>query len=65
MSMSMASNGADPQIDSAVSALRSIFDHPDDARARTLAGFAHLRERYAPAVVGAEIERRLINLGVL
>lgn len=56
---------ADPQIDSAIAALRSIYDRPDDARTRVLAAFAGLQERHAPAVVGAEISRLLTDLGAL
>lgn len=53
------------RIDSAVAALRSIYDHPDKAKARTLTAFAHLRERHAPTVVGAEVARMLKDLGAL
>jgi glycosyltransferase involved in cell wall biosynthesis len=56
---------ADPRIESAAMALRSIYDHPDDARARTLAAFALLQERHAPTVVGAEISQLLTDLGAL
>lgn len=56
---------ADPRIDSAAVALRSIYDHPDDAKTRTLAAFAVLQERHAPTVVGAEISRLLTGLGAL
>jgi glycosyltransferase involved in cell wall biosynthesis len=56
---------ADPRIDSAAAALQSIYDHADEARSRTLAAFAFLRERHAPDVVGAEIGRMLRGLGAL
>jgi glycosyltransferase involved in cell wall biosynthesis len=56
---------ADPRIDSAVAALRSIYDRPDDAIAKTRAAFALLKQRHAPAVVGAEIFRLLNNLGAI
>jgi hypothetical protein len=56
---------ADPRIDSAAVALRSIYDHPDDAKTRTLAAVAVLQERHAPKVVGAEISRLLTDLGTL
>ncbi len=54
---------ADARIDSAAAALRSIYDHPDDARTKARAGFAFLQAHHAPAVVGAEIARLLGNLG--
>lgn len=56
---------ADPRIESAVMALRSIYDHPDDARARTLAAFALLQARHAPTVVGTQISQLLKTLGAL
>jgi glycosyltransferase involved in cell wall biosynthesis len=56
---------ADARIDSAAAALQSIYDRPDEARARTLAAFALLQERHAPTVVGAEVGRLLRDLGAL
>lgn len=58
-----AQTWADARIDSAATALQSIYDHPDDARTKTRAGFAFLQAHHAPAVVGAEIARLLANLG--
>jgi hypothetical protein len=48
-----------------VPALQFTYDHPDDAKTRTLAAFADLQEHHAPTVVGAEISRLLIGLGAL
>lgn len=56
---------AEPRQESAVAAMRAIFDDPDEAWARAAHGFEVLRRQYAPQVVGAEMERQLRELGLV
>jgi glycosyltransferase involved in cell wall biosynthesis len=56
---------AAPRQEAAVAALRSIYQDATEADARARRGFALLRARNAPPVVGAEIARLLRDLGVL
>ncbi len=50
---------AEPLLDSAVAALRAIYDDPDEAAARARRGQTFLRERHGPAAVGSRIEELL------
>jgi glycosyltransferase involved in cell wall biosynthesis len=51
--------------DAAVAALRAIREDPAQAEARTRRGFALLQAQHGLRVVGAEIARRLRDLGAL
>ncbi|HYV90120.1 MAG TPA: glycosyltransferase, partial [Candidatus Polarisedimenticolia bacterium] len=50
---------AEPLLDSAVAALRAIYDDPDEAAARARRGQTFLRERHGPAAAGSRIEELL------
>jgi glycosyltransferase involved in cell wall biosynthesis len=56
---------AEPKLDAAVAALRSIYDDRVTARDRGRRGQALLREEFAPAVVGARVRELLQGLGCL
>jgi glycosyltransferase involved in cell wall biosynthesis len=56
---------AAPRQDAAVAALRSIYEDPAEANARTARGFAVLHAQNAAAVVGAKISSLLHELGAL
>ena len=50
---------AEPLLDSAVAALRAIYDDPDEAAARARRGQAFLRERHGLAAAGSRIQELL------
>jgi glycosyltransferase involved in cell wall biosynthesis len=52
---------AEPLLDSAVAALRAIYDDPDEAAARARRGQAFLREQHGPAAAGSRIEELLVQ----
>src|SRR5205823_6130383 len=56
---------ANARQEAAVTALRAVYDDPAEADARARRGLALLRERHAPAIVGAEVGRLLRQKGLL
>lgn len=56
---------AEPKLEAAVVALRSIYGDRFTARAKALRGQALLREQFGPAVIGARVQELLQNLGCL
>ena len=56
---------AEPKLEAAVAALRSIYEDRSTARAKALRGQALLREQFAPSAVGARVRELLQNLGCL
>jgi glycosyltransferase involved in cell wall biosynthesis len=56
---------ANPNLDSAVDALRAIYNDPAEADARARRGFALLRERHSLASVGGRIAQLLNQHGLV
>ena len=56
---------ADPKMDATVDAFRAIYADPSAATAKAMRGRSLLHERFAPAVVGAQVRALLVNLGCL
>jgi hypothetical protein len=56
---------ANPRIDHAAHCMRTIHDHPADARARGVAGQKRLEDLFSPAVIGNQLRILLDERGML
>lgn len=56
---------AEPNQEAAIAALRRLYDAPDEAYARALAGFRLLQDRHSTFAVGAVVENILKTIGAL
>ena len=53
---------AQPELPGAITALRRIYEHRTDARARAKVGAERMKQAYAPQVVGAAAGQQLLQL---
>ena len=50
---------AEPDIDAAAEMMRTVYENPEQARAKALAGQSELEKRFAHDVVGERMKARL------
>ena len=50
---------AEPDLDVAAEMMRKVFEHPEEARLRAIAGKADLEARFTPELTGARMKARL------